>query len=68
VSWVPAVTALDVEPYGPRDSEYNAGRRRLRRVVANAGRRFASRWCRWEFARAPFLHDAGDLGLHVVAD
>jgi len=32
---------LDVEPYGPRDSEYNAGRRRLRRVVANAGRRFA---------------------------
>ena len=25
---------LDVEPYGPKDSEYNAGRRLLRRVVA----------------------------------
>ena len=32
---------LDVEPYGPRDSEYNAARRLLRRLVENAGRRFA---------------------------
>jgi hypothetical protein len=32
---------LDVEPYGPGDSEYNAGRRLLRRAVSNLGRRFA---------------------------
>ncbi len=32
---------LDVEPYGPGDSEYNAGRRLLRRAVGNLGRRFA---------------------------
>jgi hypothetical protein len=32
---------LDVEPYGPGDSEYNAARRLLRRSVGNAGRRFA---------------------------
>jgi hypothetical protein len=32
---------LDVEPYGPGDSEYNAARRLLRRTVKNTGRRFA---------------------------
>ena len=32
---------LDVEPYGPGDSEYNAARRLLRRAVKNTGRRFA---------------------------
>jgi hypothetical protein len=32
---------LDGEPYGPGDSEYNAGRRLLRRAVGNLGRRFA---------------------------
>ena len=32
---------LDVEPYGPGDSEYNAARRLLRRAVGNAGPRFA---------------------------
>ena len=59
---------LDVEPYGPRDSEYSAGRRLLPRVVAHLGRRFAQYVVvDGEFARAPFLHDAGDLGLHVVA-
>jgi hypothetical protein len=59
---------LDVEPYGPQDSEYNAGRRLLRRVVVNLGRRFAQYVVvDGEFARAPFLHDAGALGLHVVA-
>jgi len=59
---------LDVEPYGPKDSEYNAGRRLLGRVVAQLGRRFAQYVVvDGEFARAPFLHDAGDLGLHVVA-
>jgi len=59
---------LDVEPYGPKDSEYNAGRRLLGRVVDNLGCRFAQyAVVDGEFARAPFLHDAGDLGLHVVA-
>ena len=59
---------LDVEPYGPRDSEYNAARRLLPRVVTNLGRRFADYVVvDGEFARAPFLHDAGDLGLFVVA-
>ena len=37
-------------------------------VVKNAGRRFADYVVAdGEFARAPFLHDAGDLGLYVVA-
>jgi len=59
---------LDVEPYGPGDSEYNAARRLLRRTVQNTGRRFANYVVvDGEFARAPFLHDAGDLGLYVVA-
>ena len=58
---------LDVEPYGPGDSEYNAARRLLRRTVKNAGRRFADYVVAdGEFARAPFLHDANDLGLHVI--
>ena len=58
---------LDVEPYGPGDSEYNAARRLLRRTVKNAGRRFADYVVAdGEFARAPFLHDANDLGLFVV--
>jgi len=58
---------LDVEPYGPRDSEYNAARRLLRRMVKNAGRRFADYVVAdGEFARAPFLHDANDLGLYVI--
>ena len=59
---------LDVEPYGPRDSEYSAGRRLLRRTVGNLGRRFADYVVvDGNFARAPFLHDAGNLGLFVVA-
>lgn len=58
---------LDVEPYGPGDSEYNAARRLLRRAIKNTGRRFADYVVAdGEFARAPFLHDAGDLGLSVV--
>jgi hypothetical protein len=32
---------LDVEPYGPGDSEDNAARRLLRRALKNTGRRFA---------------------------
>jgi len=59
---------LDVEPYGPGDSEYNAGRRLLRRAVGNLGCRSADYVVAdGDFATAPFLHDAGDLGLSVVA-
>jgi len=58
---------LDVEPYGPGDSEDNAARRLLPRVVGNLGRRFADYVVAdGEFARAPFLHEANALGLHVV--
>lgn len=59
---------LDVEPYGPGDSEYAAGQRLLRRSVKNLGVRFADyAVADGEFATAPFLHAAGDLGLKVVA-
>ena len=59
---------LDVEPYGPGDSEYSAGRRLLRRAARHLGRRFADYVViDGDYARAPFLHDVGDLGLYVVA-
>lgn len=59
---------LDVEPYGPGESEYGTGQRLLQRAVATLGRRFADYVVvDGEFATAPFLHAAGDLGLHVVA-
>lgn len=59
---------LDVESYGPADSEYAAGQRLLRRSVANLGIRFADYVVvDGGFATAPFLHTAGDLGLKVVA-
>lgn len=59
---------FDVEPYGPGDSEYAAGQRLLRRAVGAVGRRFADYVVAdGEFATAPFLHAAGDLGLRVVA-
>jgi hypothetical protein len=59
---------LDVEPYGPGDSEYSAARRLLRRTVRHLGRRFADYVVvDGEMARAPFLHDVNDLGLYVVA-
>lgn len=59
---------LDVEPYGPGDSEYVASQRLLTRVVAQLGRRFADYVVvDGEYATAPFLHAAGDLGLPVVA-
>ena len=59
---------LDVEPYGPGESEYHAGRRLLRRALGNLGPRFADYVVvDGEFATAPFLHAAGDLGLPVVA-
>jgi len=59
---------FDVEPYGPGDSEYSAGQRLLRRAVAAVGVRFADYLTvDGEFATAPFLHAAGDLGMRVVA-
>jgi hypothetical protein len=59
---------LDVEPYGPGDSEYSAGQRLLRRAVKSVGARFADYVVvDGEFATAPFLHTAGDLGLKTVA-
>jgi hypothetical protein len=59
---------VDVEPYGPEDSEYNAGQRLLRRAVEPLGRRFADYVVvDGEFATAPFLHTVGDLGLSTVA-
>jgi hypothetical protein len=59
---------LDVEPYGPGDSEYKAGRRLLRRALGNLGPRFADYVVAdGQYATAPFLHDVGNLGLCVVA-
>jgi hypothetical protein len=59
---------FDVEPYGPGDSEYAAGQRLLRRAIEQLGVRFAAYVVvDGEFATAPFLHTAGDLGLPVVA-
>lgn len=59
---------FDVEPYGPGDSEYSAAQRLLRRAVPNVGVRFADYVVAdGEFATAPFLHTATDLGLKVVA-
>ena len=59
---------FDGEPYGPGDSEYAAGQRLLRRVIGSLGKRFAQYVAvDGEFATAPFLHTAGELGLRVVA-
>ena len=59
---------LDIEPYGPGGSEYSAGRRLLRRAVRNLGPRFADYVVAdGDYATAPFLHDVGEQGLHVVA-
>jgi Transposase DDE domain len=59
---------VDVEPYGPHDSEYQAGQRILRRAVDHLGPRFADYVVvDGEFATAPFLHTAGELGLSTVA-
>jgi hypothetical protein len=59
---------LDVEPYGPGDSEYAAGQRLLRRVLAQLGPRFADYLVvDGEYATAPFLHVADQCHLPVVA-
>jgi hypothetical protein len=59
---------IDVEPYGPGDSEYAAGQRLLRRIIPELGPRFADYLVvDGEYATAPFLHACDDLGLPVVA-
>jgi hypothetical protein len=59
---------IDVEPFGPKDSEYAAGQRLLRRVIPQLGVRFADYLVAdGEFATAPFLHTCDDLGLPIVA-
>jgi hypothetical protein len=59
---------VDVEPYGPGDSEYAAGHRVLLRAIAALGPRVAdSVVADGEFATAPCLPAAGDVGLRVVA-
>jgi len=62
------VLPVDLEPYPPGESEYGAGQRVLQRAVSAVGRRFAQYVVvDGEFATAPFLHLAGELGLRVVA-
>jgi hypothetical protein len=59
---------FDVEPYGPKDSEYKAAQRLLRRAVEHLGSRFADYLVvDGGLATAPFLHAAGDVGLPVIA-
>jgi hypothetical protein len=59
---------VDVEPYGPGDSEYSAGKRLLGRTAAQLGAQFADYLVAdGEFATAPFLHEADRLRLPVVA-
>lgn len=59
---------FDVEPYGPKDSEYRAAQRLLRRAIENIGVRFADYLVvDGGLATAPFLHAAGDAGLPVIA-
>jgi hypothetical protein len=59
---------VDVEPYGPGDSEYAAAQRLLRRAVDHLGPRFADYVIGdGEYATAPFLHTSGAVGLPVVA-
>jgi hypothetical protein len=59
---------IDVEPYGPGDSEYAAGQRLLRRVMAQLGPRFADYLVvDGGYATAPFLHVAQECHLPVVA-
>jgi len=59
---------VDVEPYGPGDSEYAAAQRLLRRAVRHLGPRFADYVVGdGEYATAPFLHTTAEVGLPVVA-
>jgi hypothetical protein len=59
---------FDAEPYGPKDSEYAAGQRLLRRAVSATGPRFADYLVvDAEYATSTFLHTATDVGLPVIA-
>lgn len=61
------VLPFDVEPYGPGDCEVGASVRLLQRAIQALGRRFADYVVAdGAYAGAPFLHAAGELGLHVV--
>jgi Transposase DDE domain len=59
---------FDTEPYGPKDSEYAAGQRLLRRAFSALGPRFADYLVvDAEYATSTFLHVAADVGLPVIA-
>lgn len=59
---------FDVEPYGPKDSEYAAGQRLLRRAVSALGLRFADYLVvDAEYATSTFLHTTAEVGLPVIA-
>lgn len=59
---------VDVEPYGPGDSEYAAAQRLLRRAVDHLGPRFADYVVGdGAYATAPFLHTTEEVGVPVVA-
>ena len=59
---------VDVEPYGPGDSEYAAAQRLLRRAVEHLGPRFADYVVGdGAYATAPFLHETEAVSLPVVA-
>lgn len=59
---------IDVEPYGPGDSEYAAAQRLLRRAAEHLGPRFADYVVGdGAYATAPFLHTTEEVGLPVVA-
>ena len=58
---------VDVEPYGPGDSEYAASLRLLQRDVTACGPRFAQYVVAdGLYASAPFLHAVGDHGLRAL--
>jgi len=59
---------VDLEPYGPGDSEYAAAQRLLRRAAHHLGPRFADYVVGdGEYATAPFLHTTEEVALPVVA-
>ena len=63
----PLVLPVDLEPYGPGDSEVGASLRVLDRGVAALGPRFAQYVVADSlYANAAFLHAAGDRGLHAL--
>ena len=59
---------FDIEPYGPKDSEYGAGQRLLRRTCSALGPRFADYLVvDAEYATSTFLHVATEVGVPVIA-